>query len=325
MVRGRDFVRSWLRRELQFIHSFSQIDPVGIGGKGVCVDFCGVKSCNMKRTSANRLTKLILFAFTVCIGAFTLVSFRIKEMEDDLWQKLGISKLKGEENIKQSFLNGYFHYYGARNAKNILRNDRAAVAMDLMKHAKQQLSSEAFKKEYEKIRASAKPVPSPYKAKTKEEIRKEKIAELEKSIKDAEDLVKKMPELEKNMRPTIDMFRQNLKDYQDPNSEMIELFYQTELNTKAQRELNFEENMKRWEKEYPENCNTLIRERLEHFVKVARTVDFSAELKEVNGRKKFVNPAYEAKSTEWKQIFRAGKEVIDPAISFAEQWIKELK
>jgi hypothetical protein len=37
-----------------------------------------------------------------------------------------------------------------------------------------------------------------------------------------------------------------------------------------------------------------------------------------------VNTAYEAKSYEWKQIFRAGKEVIAPAISFSEEWMREL-
>ena len=44
----------------------------------------------------------------------------------------------------------------------------------------------------------------------------------------------------------------------------------------------------------------------------------------VNGKKKFVNPTYEGKSYNWKQIYRAGREVIEPAISFAEQWIREI-
>ena len=57
---------------------------------------------------------------------------------------------------------------------------------------------------------------------------------------------------------------------------------------------------------------------------LAGTVDFSAELKMVNGKKKFVNPLYEAKAYDWKQIFRAGKEVIDPAVAFARQWINEI-
>ena len=68
----------------------------------------------------------------------------------------------------------------------------------------------------------------------------------------------------------------------------------------------------------------MSKKRLQHFVDLAKTVDFKAELKEVHGKKKFVNPTYEGKSYEWKQVFRAGKEVIVPAVSFSEQWIKEL-
>ena len=60
-------------------------------------------------------------------------------------------------------------------------------------------------------------------------------------------------------------------------------------------------------------------------MKLAKTVDFNAELKTVYGKRKFVNPTYEAKSYDWKQIYRAGKEVIDPAVQAAEQWIKELQ
>jgi hypothetical protein len=82
--------------------------------------------------------------------------------------------------------------------------------------------------------------------------------------------------------------------------------------------------MKRWEENYPADYKQLIKSRLQHFIQLAKSVDFSAELKEVNGRKKFVNPVYEGKASDWKQIYRAGKEVILPAVAFAEQWVKEL-
>ena len=121
------------------------------------------------------------------------------------------------------------------------------------------------------------------------------------------------------------MFQQQLKDYKEPNSQMIEMYYQGELNNKAQREKSFKESMDRWNEEYPEDHKLLIKKRLQHFVTLAKTVDFNAQLKEVGGKKKFVNQVYEGKSYEWKQVFRAGKEVIEPAIAFSEQWIKELK
>ena len=54
-------------------------------------------------------------------------------------------------------------------------------------------------------------------------------------------------------------------------------------------------------------------------------MDFNAELKDQNGKKKFVNPVYEAKRPEWKMAFRAGADVTELTRAFALQWLEELK
>ena len=66
----------------------------------------------------------------------------------DIWQQLGIIKARGMENIRESFMNGYLHYYGIKNVRDILANDRAAIAKDLISYSKQLVSSETFKKQY---------------------------------------------------------------------------------------------------------------------------------------------------------------------------------
>ena len=223
-------------------------------------------------------------------------------------------------------MNGYFHYYGARNARNILLGDRAAIARDLLNYTRQYVQSEGFKKQYDLERSQAKPEPDTKTVKTKEEIRKERIAETEKSIRQTEENMKTMKaDMVKVLEPMLDMLKKTLKDYQDPNSQMIDLFYQGELMQHEQRIKSYEERMKNWEKNYPEDYRDMVKDRLNKFLKLAKTVDFNAELKEVNGRKKFVRAEYEGKSYDWKQIFRAGKEVIVPAMEFAEQWMREMK
>ena len=255
-----------------------------------------------------------------------LVSFKSNRVYADIWQQLGLSKEKGVENIRASFMNGYFHYYGARNARNILLGDRAAIARDLLNYTRQYVQSEGFKKQYDLERSQAKPEPDTKTVKTKEEIRKERIAETEKSIRQTEENMKTMKaDMVKVLEPMLDMLKKTLKDYQDPNSQMIDLFYQGELMQHEQRIKSYEERMKNWEKNYPEDYRDMVKDRLNKFLKLAKTVDFNAELKEVNGRKKFVRAEYEGKSYDWKQIFRAGKEVIVPAMEFAEQWMKEMK
>ena len=255
-----------------------------------------------------------------------LVSFKSNRVYADIWQQLGLSKEKGVENIRASFMNGYFHYYGARNARNILLGDRAAIARDLLNYTRQYVQSEGFKKQYDLERSQAKPEPDTKTVKTKEEIRKERIAETEKSIRQTEENMKTMKaDMVKVLEPMLDMLKKTLKDYQDPNSQMIDLFYQGELMQHEQRIKSYEERMKNWEKNYPEDYRDMVKDRLNKFLKLAKTVDFNAELKEVNGRKKFVRAEYEGKSYDWKQIFRAGKEVIVPAMEFAEQWMREMK
>jgi hypothetical protein len=39
----------------------------------------------------------------------------------------------------------------------------------------------------------------------------------------------------------------------------------------------------------------------------------------------FVNPVYQRKSNRRKMAYRAGKELVEPARAFAEQWLGEIK
>ena len=83
--------------------------------------------------------------------------------------------------------------------------------------------------------------------------------------------------------------------------------------------------VKKWEEEYPAHQNIIIKRRLQQYLEIVGTVDFSAALKDVNGKMKFVNSTYEYKPAEWKKVYRAGKEVNDVAKSFVTSRIKELQ
>jgi hypothetical protein len=271
-----------------------------------------------------KVTAIALVLAVVCLFLFSFDTSR--RMADDIWKQLGLSKEQGMDGVKQSFLNGYLSYYAARNAKNIAVGNRAAVAKDLLSYTKQYISSDAFRKEYELLRKNAKPVEPEAKVISKEEIRKTKIAETEKSIKSSEEIIKKMGgDMEKAMRPTIEMFQKDLADYKEPNSKKIENFYQWALQEQDNMKKEHLERMARWEKEYPADFRQVVKLRLQKYLELAATVDFNAELKQVGNKKKFVNSQYEGKAYNWKQIFRAGKEVYDVAKPFAESWIKELE
>lgn len=255
-----------------------------------------------------------------------LLSFRTQKAYADIWQQLGISREKGLHNIEASFLNGYFHYYGAEKARNLLSGDRSVIAKDLLVYTRQQVMSESFKKQYEQMRQQAKPQAPQRKLRSKEEIRKEKITETEASIKQAEATIKAAnADMAKALKPMMEVLQNNLKDYRSPNSNMIDLFYQGEQYNLQSEQRQYEERQKQWEYDYPADYRHLVRRRLQQFIDLAATVDFNAELKTVGSKKKFVNPKYEGKASDWKMIYRAGKEVITPALAFAEQWVAELK
>jgi len=268
-----------------------------------------------------------LCAIVLLLSSYTFSSYTLsRKLSDDLWKQLGISKQDGTDKIRNSFFENYFQYAGVRNLKSMAAGDRAAVAKDLLEFTKQYVNGPSFKAQHGRERLQAKPgayTAAP--AKSKEEIRKEKIAETQKSIKDLEENLKKMtPEMQKGMQPILDVQRQNLKDYQDPKSQLIESEFQSKQLQEQQNQASYNERLTHWQTAYPEDFNQLIKNRLQKYLELAASVDFSAQLVEKGGRMRFVKPTCQGKPNDWKMIYRAGPEVYKVAKPFAEQWLKEL-
>lgn len=266
----------------------------------------------------------VLGAATLLIFIQQTASSYSRKMADTIWQQLGLTQAQGTEKIRNSFVTGYSNLYGIRNAKNIATGNRAAVARNLFQYTKAYVSGSEFKNYYLKERASYKPV-APEAARTKEEIRREMIAEMEKSIRDAEKAMAGMTaDIRKALQPSVDDARKQLEDYKKPESKMVEIRYQGEQMRFNNETARYERDLKKWETDFPVALNQLIRSRLEKYLAIAATVDFDAELAEKNGKKRFVNTAYEYKSSDWKMIYRAGKEVYEAVKPLVEGWLQQL-
>lgn len=266
----------------------------------------------------------IVTALLVILSLF-LFSFKaVEQRADDFWKQLGISQQQGSEKIKSSFLNGYLDYWGVRNLKSLSTGNAALITKDLLNYAKAYLNSPAVGDAFEKERLSVKPMAPEAKTISKEAIRIEKIASMRKSIQDSEDLVKKFPDMEKSMRKSIAELEKVIKDYETPESKMIDLFYQSELDQRKQEEERYQRDLKKWQADYPANYKLRIKSQLQKYLDQAATVDFDAALTDKYGKKVFVNPTYERKSSEWKMIYRAGKDVHNVAQPFVKQWVSEL-
>jgi hypothetical protein len=272
-----------------------------------------------------KTTAVLFFGLVVGLGLL-LSSFRTQKMTDDIWKMLGITKQTGDENIRTSFMDGYLYYYGARNIKHIALNDRAAVAKDLLNYTKDFIGGPVFKKQYDDMRKNAKPSePVAKPLRTIDQIQKDEIAKTEKSIKDTEKTMKDLPDLAKSMQPLMDILKKNLKDYQDPKNTYFTSIALGEKNEQEYNQKSYKERLKHWEEMYPVAADQFIATRLQEMLNATKDIDYNAELVEKDNKKKFVKAAYEYKNTEWKQGFRAGKEVTEMARTFAQKWLTELQ
>jgi len=262
----------------------------------------------------------------IAIFSLFILSFKTSEKAvTDVWKQLGLTQQQGSEKIKNAFLYGYIENSIYKNVRHLASGNKAAIARDLMAYTKTYLNGAAFKAAYAKERAASKPETLSLVPVSKEGIRKERIAELRKNIREAEESVKKMPALEKSAQKTIAGYEKAIKDYESPDSKMLNTFYETAVSQQQNKQQQYDKKMKAWQEDYPENPKEKVKKYLEKYLAIAPTVDFDAELTQKNNLKVFANPAYESKNHDWKRIYRGGKDVYNAMKPLAEQWLKELQ
>ncbi len=280
----------------------------------------------MKKMSLNNLLNLLrtcIVIFVLTILSLFLFSFTVNKLNSDFLKELGISKTEADNKITNSILGGYLDASGARNAKNILLGNRTAVAKDLLSYVKEYVNSMPFKNEYKALKEGNKPAEN--KPKTPEEIRRETVDAYKKSVAQMEETIKKADAKYKPMfEQALAESKKLLKDAEDPNNKSMAGYAKAYPDMVKASEASYAGQLKQWEEKYPVNQMLFVKQRLQQFLDETSGIDFTAVLTEKNGKKLFVNPDYEKKSNRWKMAFRAGKEVVEPARAFVQQWIAEI-
>lgn len=270
-----------------------------------------------------RLRISIAVLIAVIISAF-LFSFTVNKVGDEFLKQLGISKPNADSKITGSILGGYLDAYELKNVKNIATGNRSAIALDLLNYTKQHVNSTAFKKEYAALKESNKPAPAT--VQTPEQMKTELIASYKKAVQETEASLKKA---DATLKPIFEKMlvtsKEELKKAEDPNNKMIKNYERNYPAMAKQIEENNQRMLNEWEEKYPENPMPFVKQRLQQFLDETNDIDFTAELTTKRGFKVFVNPVYERKSNRWKMAFRAGKEVVEPARKFVQDWLAEIK
>ena len=137
---------------------------------------------------------------------------------------------------------------------------------------------------------------------------------------------------EENLKAKIKDLENILALYNTDKTECFNQYARYSAHEKVQLEIADQENrytemQKEMQEKLALNKTQKVKAALQEFLDISADVDFNAQLLPKNqyGLQQFSNPTYEReKSREWKMLFRAGKEPVMAARTFAQNWLKEL-
>lgn len=278
-------------------------------------------------TQKSLLVKIVFFfaAFGLFLAAFVLFcSFETRRMGDDFLKQLGITKVNADEKITGTLLGGGIDLYGVKNAKNIALGNRKAVVLDLLAYTKKHATSAAFAKQYNEMRERFRP--KDYVPQTPEDMKAENIKRAKESVAQMEEAYRKTDAQFKPMfQKSVEDAKKYLKDAEDPNNRQYVRYTQSYPRAVQEAKESNARSAADFLRRYPDNPLLYVKTRLQEFMDETKDIDFGAELVARNGKKYFVNKAYESKGNRWKMAFRAGKEVVEPARDFVQKWLEEIK
>ena len=237
---------------------------------------------------------------------------------------LGISEGRAKEAVFDSFMSDQASLAGRRAAFVALSaQDRVAMVNFALTLARSFLESDDFKRRYADHREANGPDPLP-EPQTAEEVFKKQRAGFENQVNEMKKL---FDQITPEQRATLEAGWADMRRQLD-DMEKGERREQIEALLKQQRDQQVRERdlaMQDLEKFYPADPRALVAMRLRRFLDVTKDINYAAELVEKNKKKVFADAALEAKPTEWKLAFRAGKPATDTARAFAEKWLADLQ
>lgn len=245
----------------------------------------------MKQLLIQQFIKRFRTTITLAVLGLLMVtsySFTMRVISEDFLKYLGISKTEAEQKITRSILGGFI-------------------------------------REYNTVRESEKPGPADH-VQTPDEMQRTLVGQCRKAVIETEAGLKKAdPSTKKIIEDVLSQASTNLKDVQDPNNPVIAVYRSTYPELVKMTEAGEHQKVAEWEKKYPANHMIYIKERLHQFLEDTSDIDFADAVYVKNGKKYFKNPVYEGKGNQWKMAYRAGREVVEPARTFVEEWVKEMQ
>lgn len=261
-------------------------------------------------------TLIILVLFS---GIIFSAYKKAEQRAEDIFQTLGLSKEEAGVFMKDNLLYSSLHTPPVSLLKKVATGKRASAVNELGNYMKQYFRSKEVADAYKQYRNELMP------GKQEGIDVKARMEEIKRDIKNTELDKKAAPaDMQKMYDDTIAELKKQLAILQNPKHPDYPLYAGVVTLTPEQQQ-EIDRQLKEFNKEYPEDVQQYLKLKLKEFLELTGDIDFNAKLVQRNGKWKFENPQYEAKDANWKKCFRAGKETIEAARTFALQWLKEIK
>ena len=215
-----------------------------------------------------------------------------------------------------------------KTLRDLSAQDRVSIIQLMGKNIKEYLVSKEFLEKYNQHREDKKPT-APEAPKYSAQLKDEQMENLKNSIAEIE---KSKTQVTKDQQTMFDDIikglKQQLKEIDDPKNTM----YTPEMDSYIKQSYDMQmdaytKSVAAWENAYPKNNpNPMIKNWINAFLEKSAGINFDAKITEIKpGTIKFIDQEYERKDSQWKLYFRAGKETVTAARTFAQDWLGELK
>ncbi len=179
-----------------------------------------------------------------------------------------------------------------------------------------------FKTQYTRVRQTHKPEAPTWDATPEQELQKAED-EQKKQFEQSKQAIASLPaeqrkQLEEAMKSAAEMTAKM------NTPEMRKMHLDSIKASRAQETKAYEDEVAKWKQDYPEDPKPVIVKRLKEFLALSANVDYSAKLKTQESSSTFENPDYQAKPSQWKICYRAGREATTAARAAAQAWLTEL-
>jgi hypothetical protein len=242
----------------------------------------------------------------------------------DVLAQLGLTREQGQQIVADAVVAGRVdHSVAAAAFKAAPPALRARLAEGAIAWAKAYTSSAEFAASYAAVRDANKPAPPQFDGTPEDEVQQQIDLQTKAIEKSRADMAAMDPEVRRTMEAAANQAAAAVRQLDTPEMRRMQLAGVRHARDAATA--RHADALQQWQVQYPENPARATARRLRAFLEVSATVDFDAALESRGGRARFVNPAYERQTAEWKLCFRAGRETVEAARAAASAWLAEIE